>query len=141
MFWDTKPPPQSWFMYYAAQLGVGGRRAGLNAALLQKIAAAVSHDTKLPIRVHAQPSTYEDAMDNLLAFSDEGRQRQQVKDSDAETVSSIPRMKKRFGWLKIDGGYLCSSLPGAVRPVPVRLRTCGDREILPHSQYFATVYE
>ncbi|KAK4106031.1 hypothetical protein N658DRAFT_562995 [Parathielavia hyrcaniae] len=95
---------------------------------------------ELPIRIHAQASTHEDAMDNLLAFSNEGRQQQRMKDLDAIIVSSIPRMKKCFGWLKIDGGYLWS-LPRSTRPTLVRLRTYGDRQILSDRQYIAIMYK
>ncbi|KAK4039965.1 hypothetical protein C8A01DRAFT_46621 [Parachaetomium inaequale] len=135
MFWDTEPPP-GYVLYYAAQ------REAQNAALLEKIADAASHDTeKLPIRVHARPSDFKDAIDNLLAFSAEGRQRQQVKDADAVQISSIPRMKKCFGWLKIDGEYLLRNLPWGLRPVAVRLPKFGDRQIEPDRQHFAIMYE
>jgi hypothetical protein len=53
-----------------------------------------------------------------------------VKGADAVTISSIPRLKKCFGWLKIDGEYL-HNLPRTSRPISIRLRTYGDREILP----------
>ncbi|AEO68894.1 uncharacterized protein THITE_2016922, partial [Thermothielavioides terrestris NRRL 8126] len=135
VFWETEPSRDSGY-YYPFQ------RECQNAALLEKIAAAVSRDTdKLPIKVHAHPASFEDAMDNLLAFSAEGRQRQQVKDPDALHISSIPRTKKCYGWLNIDGEYLCS-LPRAVRPILVSLeKPYGDREIRPDQRYFAIVYE
>ncbi|KAK4239855.1 hypothetical protein C8A03DRAFT_42557 [Achaetomium macrosporum] len=133
-FWETGPPEQ-WFCYYAAQ------REAQNAALLEKIAAAVKSDSEtLPIQVHAQPSGYGDAMDNLLAFSTEGRRRQQVKDADAIQISAIPHMKKCFGWLKIHGEQL-TNLPGRVRAPPVRLEKYGYRQIWPDREYFAIVYE
>jgi hypothetical protein len=78
--------------------------------------------------VHAEPSTYDEAMDNLLAFSDEGRQNHQVKDADAVEVSSIPHLKKCLGWLKIDGAYL-RNLPRDLRPLMVSLQKFGDRQI------------
>jgi hypothetical protein len=90
--------------------------------------------------VHAEPSTYDEAMDNLLAFSDEGRQNHQVKDADAVEVSSIPHLKKCLGWLKIDGAYL-RNLPRDLRPLMVSLQKFGDRQISSYRQHFAMVYE
>ncbi|KAH6636216.1 hypothetical protein F5144DRAFT_171095 [Chaetomium tenue] len=134
-FWDTKPPPK-YMLYYAAE------REAQNAALLEKLAAAVSHDTDtLPIRVHARPAGFEDAIDNLLAFSAEGRQRRQVKDADGVQISSVPRMKKCFGWLKIDGEYLHNLPQRRLRPIPVRLPKYGDRCIVRGQRHFAIMYE
>ena len=79
-------------------------------------------------------------MDNLLAFSTEGRERHQVRDADAVHVSSIPRLKKCFGWLKIEGEQLCN-LPWQVCPRVVKLPKCADRRIWPDRQYFFIVYE
>lgn len=79
-------------------------------------------------------------MDNLLAFSTEGRQEQLVKDADAIEITSIPRMKKCFGWLKIDGEQFFK-LHWRLRPEVVKLRNVADRQILPDRQYFAIVYE
>lgn len=135
VFWDTKPPP--WYqLYYAAQ------REAENAALLEKMTAAVSHDTDtLPIRVHARPVGYEDAIDNLLAFSTEGRQRQQVRSADSVQISSVPRMKKCFGWLKIDGEYLYNLPHWRLRPISVRLPKYGDRCVVRGQQHFVIMYE
>ncbi|GAB1311746.1 hypothetical protein MFIFM68171_01956 [Madurella fahalii] len=128
-------PPTTFGFYYAAQ------RESMNAALLEKIEAAVSHDTEtLPIRVHAEPRTPDDALDNLLALSTEDRQSQLVKDADAVEISSIPRMKKCFRWLKIDGEQLCN-LHRRLRSVVVKLRNIEDRQIFPDRKYFSIVYE
>jgi hypothetical protein len=104
--------------------------------------AAVSHDTDtLPILVHARPVGYEDAVDNILAFSAEGRQRQQVKDADGVQISSVPRMKKCFGWLKIDGEHLYNLPQRRLRPISVRLPKYGDRCIVRGQRHFAIMYE
>lgn len=123
-------------LYYAAE------REAQNAALLEKMAAAASHDTDtLPIRVHARPAGFEDAIDNPLAFSAEGRQRRQVKDADGVKITSVPRMNKCFGWLKIDGEYLHNLPQRRLRPIPVRLPKYGDRCIVRGQQHFAIMYE
>lgn len=50
-------------MYFAAQ------RESRNAALLEKIAHALSHDTDaLPVRVRAEPRTLKNALDNSWPF-------------------------------------------------------------------------
>ncbi|KAL2133571.1 hypothetical protein VTI74DRAFT_2135 [Chaetomium olivicolor] len=133
-FWDNEPPREGG-VYYAAQ------RESQNAALLDKIAAAVSHDTEtLPIRLHAHPSGYEDAMDNLLAFSTEARQGRQVKDTGVVEIFPISRMKKCFGWLKIDGKQLCS-LPRRLGSAMVGLPNGFKCQVFPDRQYFAIVHE
>jgi hypothetical protein len=106
------------------------------------MAAAASHDTDtLPIRVHARPVGYEDAIGNMLAFSTEGRERGQVEDADSVQISSVPRVKKCFGWLKIDGEYLYNLPQRRLRPIFVRLPKFGDRCIVSGQQHFAIMYE
>ena len=122
-------------MYFSAQ------RESQNAALLEKIAHALTHDTEtLPIRLHAEPHTFDDAADNLMAFCAEWRERQEIKNADAVQISSLPRMKKCFGWLKVDEAQLCA-VPGPLGPTVVKLHGCADMSFPEDRQYFAIVYE
>jgi hypothetical protein len=93
-----------------------------------------------PIRVHAQPAGCYDCLENMLAFSDEGRRGQIVKDADAVQISSIPRMKKCFGWLQMGGRQLCS-LPSALHPRCHKQHGWEDRQLFSTNQYHGIVYE
>lgn len=72
------------------------------------ITAAVEKTTESsPICILTRPSTQGDALSNLYAFSDDGRRKPPVKAGpDSLAVSSTPRFRKCFGWLKISGRYL-----------------------------------
>jgi hypothetical protein len=59
-----------------------------------------------PIMVIANPSTWEDALCNQIAFSDEARLAQPspdqlAPDSDLRPITSMPRLRKCYGWLTL----------------------------------------
>lgn len=100
-FWDTGP--HGFVHYFAVQ------REWQNAALLQMMEAAVQQAAtglSPPALVNANPRTKRDAKANIYAFSCEGRQRQSPSPGEIpETIeiSSIPHMKKCYGWLTVSG--------------------------------------
>ncbi len=71
-FWDDEPPEFGHLHYYAPQ------RECQNAALLQMMETAVeqANAASRPIQVIADPISWDDAVDNQAAFSDEARQKQ-----------------------------------------------------------------
>ncbi|KAI2615194.1 hypothetical protein GGR54DRAFT_301640 [Hypoxylon sp. NC1633] len=135
VFWDPRPP--SFDHYYAPQ------RECQNAALIQKMEAAVKEpvtDSTAPILINAKPKTWREAWSNTLAFSSDRRKGQlSSRTSGFMTVSSVPRMRQCYGWLKIDGRTLCN-WPSKLRPRPVQ---CDKlvRRISPDEEYIAIVYE
>lgn len=54
-----------------------------------------------PVMVNPNPKTKEDALANILAFSNEGRREQQPAQR-PKPILSVPRMKKCYGWLTVD---------------------------------------
>lgn len=97
---------------------------------------------EFPVRVISEPKTWEDAWINLQAFSDEGREKQRVKHNGARAliISSVPLMKKCFGWLDINGQVLFDLKDRKMRPRPVKIEKV-YRELQPVQQYFGIVYE
>lgn len=56
------------------------------------------------IRVHANPRTQGEPLDNLYAFSDKGRLAQSsAGSSDTVPIAPMPRTMKCFGWLRLSG--------------------------------------
>lgn len=105
------------------------------------MAAAERTTESSPIRILTRPSTRGDALANLYAFSDDGRQKPPVKACpDSLVVSSIPRFRKCFGWLKISGRYLKNLDCVALAPPTLTIQEV-QRGILPDQEYFAIIYE
>ena len=134
MFWDDVAPPG--FRYWAVQ------RESHNVALLQLIQASVetSEETNY---LKPDPRTKDDAIINLFAFSQEGRKEKPSEAlSDRIAISSMPRLRECFGWIKVSGREL-HSLPRDLRPSTMRLnrKTREMREILISKEYYAIVYE
>ncbi|EGY23784.1 uncharacterized protein VDAG_05222 [Verticillium dahliae VdLs.17] len=127
---DIPPPGRR---YWAFQ------RECQNVALLQMVQSAIESSTE-PIYLHPQPNTRMDAVRNLHAFSHEGFREQRFKNlPNAIPHTSVPRLRKCLGWMKVPGAELCA-LQHRLRPRRVRLdRTM--REILPTEDYYALVYE
>lgn len=77
-FWDDEPP--EFAHYYAPQ------RECQNAALLQMMETAVEQAaaTSRPVLVNARPETWEDAIANQAAFSDEARLNQLSSPADRD---------------------------------------------------------
>ncbi|POR32212.1 Uncharacterized protein TPAR_07593 [Tolypocladium paradoxum] len=134
VFWDDVPP--DFEHYYAVQ------RESQNAALLQMIEAAVQRaaDRSTPIVVSANPETKDEALANLLAFSDEGSQMSAPAEGDeAEAISSTPRMTKCHGWLKLSGQVFLQ-MPPRMRAPTVQVDKI-TRNMSPDKEYIAIVYE
>lgn len=96
---------------------------------------AATNSTK--IYINPNPKTKKDAMANLHAFTKEGRQ-SQSQYTEALEISSIPRMRKCYGWLKVGGQS--SGIPSGLWPPTLQVgkrRRCmsGDGD------HIAIVYE
>ncbi|KAJ2898885.1 hypothetical protein MKZ38_003605 [Zalerion maritima] len=141
VFWDTEPPDFS--HYFAPQ------RECQNAALLQMIETAVNEAaaTSSPILVNADPETQDDAFANLRAFSLEGRRRREQdqqlvqEESSMRMISSIPRVRKCYGWLPLKTEVFRGKIP-VLRPPPAITIDKINRFISADEKtYFAIVYE
>lgn len=130
-FWDNKPPEGT--RYWSVQ------RECQNVSLLEMMRFAIENSSD-PIRLHPQPQKYRDALANLHAFSDEGRERQSFRDTPgAIEYNTPPRVKRCYGWMMISGQELCT-LPLRMRALEVRLDGA-VRDISPSEDYHAIVYE
>lgn len=113
-----------------------------NAAVLQMIDAALAQAAaeSKPIRVHGNPRTKSEALDNLYAFSDESRLAQSRPES-SETVSllSMPRVRKCFGWLRL-GGDIFRQLPLELRAPSYKISKI-QRSMPSDKEYLALIYE
>ncbi len=93
-----------------------------------------------PIQVNANPQTIDDALNNLYAFSDERRGKCHNSGmSNTISITSMPRMRKCFGWLNLSGATL-HELPYRLRAPSVRVSKI-DRSISRDTEYIALVYE
>lgn len=91
------------------------------------------------ILVHANPGTREEVLENLRAFSDEGREKQQLIQGPIRVISSIPRMRRCYGWLNLDGNVF-RRMGRGLRP-PVITISKITRSMPPDRKYIAIVYE
>ncbi|KAI5860387.1 hypothetical protein GGS23DRAFT_613950 [Durotheca rogersii] len=118
VFWDNKPPD------------------GLLAWAIQ----IECNDSTEPIYLNPEPKTFQDALANLHAFSDEGRRKQRFRDTPgAIPYSSAPRLRQCFGWTKVSGKELYA-LRREMWP-PRAVLGGLVREIRPSEEYYAIVYE
>ncbi|KAM3555348.1 hypothetical protein MY1884_005635 [Beauveria asiatica] len=136
VFWDQKPPTPP--LYYALQ------RECQAVAVLQLMQAALTQDNPSlgPVLVNPHPWNWEEGYHNMLAFSDEWRRRGLLDDcasSPKETITSMPRMRKCYGWTKIKGETLYQ-LPLLWRPPHLRIERT-SRQIQSDMEYTALVYE
>ncbi|KAG8411136.1 hypothetical protein J3459_016581 [Metarhizium acridum] len=137
LFWDTEP----WYPHYFAP-----QRECQNAALLQSMEAAVSDAARAdnpngPILVIPDPQCRQEAQANLLAFSNEARQKNiGVQSHDLLSITSIPRMRKCYGWLQFTGEELRRRLPRKLAPPPIEVDKV-VRSIHDEKLYTAVVYE
>lgn len=131
-FWDNQAPPEH-TRYWAIQ------RECQNASLLELMRCAIERSSD-PIWLSPEPKTFHDAARNLHAFSDEGRSRQRFRETPgAVKYSTVPHLRKCYGWTMISGKELCALPPSMVSP---RVRLDADmREISPSQDYHAIVYE
>lgn len=101
-------------------------------------AAVKSPDFPGPIRVRAKPTDRNQALINLYAFSNEGRRDQLLRDiSGCIEVSTMPRTRRCFGWLKISGREVGGDKYSRPMVMVEKLR----REIDLDQEYTAIVYE
>ncbi|KND88040.1 hypothetical protein TOPH_07334 [Tolypocladium ophioglossoides CBS 100239] len=134
IFLDTDPP--SFIHYYAAQ------RECQNIALFQMIEAAIAQAAakSKPIRIHANPQTQQEALDNLYAFSDEVRLRQSSPESSRTvSITSIPRIRKCYGWLRLSGNVF-HALPLELKAPSFKIDKI-QRSMSFDREYIALVYE
>ncbi|KAM0269244.1 hypothetical protein ACHAQH_009808, partial [Verticillium albo-atrum] len=130
-FWDNRAPGDR--RYWAVQ------RECHNAALLQMMQAAVNNSPE-PIYLKAEPKTFEDAIKNLHAFSDEDRHKSRYKGQpDAIPYTSTPRLRQCFGWMKVSGEELWA-LGQELRPPDITLDGL-RHHVLRDEEYYAIVYE
>ncbi|KAK3296130.1 uncharacterized protein B0H64DRAFT_374261 [Chaetomium fimeti] len=138
VFWDDEPP--EFAHYYAPQ------RECQVAALLQMMEAAVEQAAAAsrPVVVNANPTTRDDALDNQAAFSDEARLEQQSSaqqepGSGYRQITTMPRVKKCYGWLTLKSSVF-TNLPWELKPPVIKVDKV-ERFIQPGKEYMAIVYE
>lgn len=95
-------------------------------------------DSSGPILIRPDPTTREDAIANLYAFSDEGRRGPRLGPP-AAVPYNPPSLRGCFGWTTICGRKLCSLEP-ELRPPRVTLGRA-RRQIVPSECYPAMVLE
>ncbi|OAA66564.1 hypothetical protein SPI_01140 [Niveomyces insectorum RCEF 264] len=115
VFWDNDPTQIR--HYFAAQ------RECQNAALLQMIRASVEQARKEggqhPPVVLKDPQTADDAMHNLLCFSEERRAAKSVLPGRcAVRIRGLPRFAQCYGWTMFDVDAMLPQMPRHVRPYP-----------------------
>ncbi|KAH6988151.1 hypothetical protein BKA56DRAFT_479052 [Ilyonectria sp. MPI-CAGE-AT-0026] len=142
LFWDNPPESEH---YYAAQ------RECHNAAIFQMMEASLAKATadSRSIQVHANPRTQDDAMDNLFAFCDDAQMPPDPKSpfittiepgsSNTTSITSMPRLRKCYGWLKL-GGEVFDSLPRRLQAHPYTVSKI-TRSISSSEEYTVLIYE
>jgi hypothetical protein len=106
--------------------------------------------TSRPISVKANPRTWDDAVANQAAFSDQARLRQQQSpppslsaepgpDSGLAQITTMPRMRKCYGWLTIKSNAF-AELGMGLRSPHVKVDRV-TRSISSSKEYTAIVYE
>ncbi|ATY60519.1 hypothetical protein A9K55_005862 [Cordyceps militaris] len=135
VFWDQEPPTPPF--YYALQ------RECQVAAVLQLMQAALTQDDPSlgPILVYRHPFDWVEGHENMLAFSDEWRRKGQPDCASTPliTITSMPRIRKCYGWIKITGDTLYQ-LPSLWRPPRLKIEKT-SRQMERHMEYTALVYE
>lgn len=94
-----------------------------------------------PPLVNANPRTKDEAKANIYAFSTEVRQMKSPSDKTSETmeISSIPRLKKCYGWLTLSG-QLFRGLHRSLKPPALHVGKI-KRSMSADKDYTAIVYE
>ncbi|KAJ4212487.1 hypothetical protein NW759_011526 [Fusarium solani] len=106
--------------------------------MIETAIAQAAVDSK-PIRVLANPKTKQEARYNLFWFSDEARLASFPEDLEAAEITSMPRFRKCYGWLKFSG-EVSKSLPFRLW-APPRTVSKIQRSISWSKEYTAIVYE
>jgi hypothetical protein len=140
--WFRDAEPIDFPTYYAPQ------RECQNAALLQMMQTAVEQAAAVsrPVLVNAKPATWDDAVANLAAFSDEARLKQPPPADQSSVpcpglceIATMPHIKTCYGWLTIHGKVF-PELHWRLRPPVVEVDRI-KRSFPPDQQYIALVYE
>ncbi|KAG5955645.1 hypothetical protein E4U57_003278 [Claviceps arundinis] len=132
VFWHAKAPEGS--DYWALQ------RECHNAALIAKMRFAIENSSD-PIWLNPNPKTFDDAVSNLHAFSNEGRSEARFRDMPgAVEYRTAPRLRECFGWTSISGKELWA-LPRRMQPPEYKVNRQEVRYIFPTEEYRAIVYE
>ncbi|OAQ97245.1 hypothetical protein LLEC1_07061 [Akanthomyces lecanii] len=124
-------------MYYALQ-----RECQASAVLQLMQAALAQRDAPGPILVYPQPWDWVEGHENMLAFSDEWRRKglpAHCNPDELVEVTSMPRVRKCYGWIKIKGETLFRLRPEWWPPrLKIEKRT---RQMERDAEYTALVYE
>ncbi|KAL6361454.1 hypothetical protein LRP88_04922 [Fusarium phalaenopsidis] len=92
------------------------------------------------IFVKATPETKYDALDNIHAFSTEGRDLWASAEASGVTaITSTPRLRNCYGWLKFNGQTFLNMHPKLWVPSLVVDKI--NRDFPPDKEYFAIVFE
>ncbi|RFU81618.1 hypothetical protein TARUN_566 [Trichoderma arundinaceum] len=136
VFWDQTPPREAG-TYYSMQ------RECQNAAVLQMMEAAVACE---PVLVYDRPSGRRDAIENYFAFCEENclaeadwDDAEEMPPPGTRLISSIPRMTKCYGWLKLHSD-LWMELPISLQASHKEVSKV-RRLIQSHMNCIAIVYE
>ena len=104
--------------------------------MMQSVVASAAERVYL----NPNPQTRKDAMRNLQAFSDEGRQRARfAKFPRRKVCEEVPRFRQCFGWTVITPKIM-SQIPFGMKPEVERFKWV-KRWFAPDDDYFAIIYE
>ena len=108
--------------------------------------AALSEDKASlgPVLVDPEPTTQEAAHSNMLAFSDETRAHNAAlpeRDANLIELTTMPRMRKCFGWLRFRGIELLRRMPLDLHPPMSMMVGKVERSIDADLTYMGLVYE
>lgn len=107
------------------------------AALLESIRGSIK-SSQDDIWLNPEPKSKRDAVMNLYAFSEEGRQKQLFRDTEgAVQYTTVPPMRKCHGWTKIRPEF--SRLPLSLRPPAFTIDRVKRR--LASGEYYAIIYD
>ncbi|KAK4207671.1 hypothetical protein QBC37DRAFT_298235 [Rhypophila decipiens] len=116
VFWNTMAPPEP-EKYWAFQ------RECQNSALFEMITSAVhtASAQNEAVYLHPRPSTRDDAIQNLRAFSDGGRQDGQFQNLPVAVRvigETMPRLRRCYGWTTVSPADIARAI---TRGLPRRL--------------------
>ena len=103
------------------------------------VAQAAGESNNTPIWVHANPRTQDEALDNLYAFSDKGRHLSSLGSCKSLPITSMPRIRKCFGWLRLSGDVF-RAFPPELKAPSYKISKV-QRSISFDKEYIAVVYE
>lgn len=105
------------------------------------IAAALSDPQHGPILIDPNPDSETAAKSNLRAFSNEVRQKRRVSTTEnLVSITTMPRMRKCYGWLKFSSNQL-DRMPRSLFPPVMKLDLKTKRCMYEGMEYTAVVYE